>query len=63
MNAEYTIVQSTKSAELCRRVTALLADGWRPIGGVSTTLAITAIHYSQALIRVPEPPICNTGPQ
>jgi hypothetical protein len=51
---EYTVVKEENRDELIKKVTDLIKQGWKPLGGVavSTVAPIMGIHiYCQALIQ------------
>ena len=50
---EYTIVESASISALEKHVEKLIAQGWKPQGGVSTYISSTQfVHFVQALVRV-----------
>jgi hypothetical protein len=49
---QYTIVQSTNLEEMIENVSQHIAEGWLPLGGVSTSkVVIGTIMYSQAMTK------------
>jgi len=51
---EYTVVQENNRDELVNKVTDLIKQGWKPLGGiaVSTVAPVMGIHiFCQALIK------------
>jgi len=50
---QYTILQSTKLEELVENVNRHIAEGWLPLGGVSTSNALMAtVLFCQAMNKV-----------
>lgn len=51
---EYTVILEHKREELIRKVTELIKQGWKPLGGiaVSTVAPVLGYHiFCQALIK------------
>lgn len=48
---QYTILRSTKLEELIELVNQHIAEGWTPLGGVSSSLTVGVTMFCQALTK------------